>query len=456
MDWKEKKVFVIGTGVSGIAASDLLVQIGADVILYDGNEKLQKEAIIEKLENPQKVKIIIGTLEEGIKNQVDYVVLSPGVPIDNPLVMDFKNMGKKILGEIELAYTIAKGQIAAITGTNGKTTTTALVGEILRTYYESVFVVGNIGIPYTGVALEIGKESVVAAEISSFQLETIDEFCPKVSAILNITPDHLNRHKTMENYSNTKLQITKNQTENEVCILNYEDPILREKADSIQARIFYFSSEHELDEGIYLTKEGKIILSNEESKIEVCHIDKLNLLGKHNYENVMAGAAIGYFMGVPMECIQQALHNFVAVEHRIEYVAEKNGVKYYNDSKGTNPDAAIQGIRAMVSKTILIGGGYDKGSEYDEWIEAFDGKVKLLVLLGQTAQKIADTAKAHGIHNIIMVSSLEEAVKVSADYALPGESVLLSPACASWGMFKNYEERGNMFKEYVKAIQETK
>lgn len=456
MDWKEKKVFVIGTGISGIAATDLLVQVGAEVTLYDGNHELQEETIRKKLKASENVNIVIGSCSDELKKQIDYVVISPGVPIDNPLVEEFRGLGKKILGEIELAYTIAKGKIAAITGTNGKTTTTALVGEILHTYYQSVFVVGNIGIPYTGVALDIKEDAVVAAEISSFQLETVDTFCPKVSAILNITPDHLNRHYTMENYSNTKLQITKNQTRNEICVLNYEDSILREKAENITASVFYFSSEHVLEEGIYLTKEGKIILVHEGKKIEVCHIDELNLLGKHNYENVMAGVAIGYFMGVPMEYIQQALHNFRAVEHRIEYVAEKNGVKYYNDSKGTNPDAAIQGIRAMVSKTILIGGGYDKGSEYNEWIKAFDGKVKLLVLLGQTAQKIADTAKAQGFQNIVMVSSLGEAVKVSAEHALPGEAVLLSPACASWGMFKNYEERGNMFKDYVRAIPEKK
>ena len=454
MDWKEKKVLVIGTGISGIAATDLLCEVGADVVLYDGNEQLKEETIREKLKKSQNVQIEIGTLKEETKNIVEYVVLSPGVPIDNPLVEELRGMSKKILGEIELAYTIAKGKIAAITGTNGKTTTTALVGEILRTYYESVFVVGNIGIPFTGVALDIGEDAMVAAEISSFQLETADTFCPKVSAILNITPDHLNRHYTMENYTNEKLKIAKNQGKNEVCVLNYEDAILREKAESISAKVFYFSSEHVLEEGIYLTKEGNIVLVDKGEKINVCHINELNLLGKHNYENVMAGVAIGYFMGVPMEYIQKALHTFVAVEHRIEYVTEKNGVKYYNDSKGTNPDAAIQGIRAMVSKTILIGGGYDKGSEYDQWIEAFDGKVKLLVLLGQTAQKIADTAKAHGFTDIIMVSSLEEAVKVSAEHALPGEAVLLSPACASWGMFKNYEERGNMFKDYVRALKE--
>ena len=244
MDWKEKKVFVIGTGISGIAATDLLVQVGAEVTLYDGNNELQEEEIRKKLKFSENVNIVIGTCPDEVKKQNDYVVVSPGVPIDNPLVEEFRGLGKKILGEIELAYTIAKGKIAAITGTNGKTTTTALVGEILRTYYQSVFVVGNIGIPYTGAALDISEDAVVAAEISSFQLETVDKFCPKVSAILNITPDHLNRHYTMENYSNTKFQITKNQTKNEICVLNYEDSILREKAVSIPARVFYFSSEH--------------------------------------------------------------------------------------------------------------------------------------------------------------------------------------------------------------------
>lgn len=453
MNWKNKKVFVIGTGISGIAAADLLVKVGSDVVLYDGNKELEAEKVRERLKYPEKVNVVIGDVEAEVKKNAEYIVLSPGVPIDQPLVEEFRGMGKTILGEIELAYTIAKGKIAAITGTNGKTTTTALVGEIFRTYFESVFVVGNIGIPFTGVALEIGENAAVAAEISSFQLETVNEFHPKVSAVLNITPDHLNRHYTMENYGNTKLQIAKNQTKEDVCVLNYEDAFLREKAELIPAKVFYFSSEQSLDEGIYLTKDGNIILAMDGKEIVVCHINELNLLGKHNYENVMAAVAIGYFMGVPMECIQKALHTFVAVEHRIEYVAEKNGVKYYNDSKGTNTDAAIQGIRAMITPTVLIGGGYDKGSEYDDWIEAFDGKVKLLVLLGQTADKIAETARRHGFDNIVMVSSLEEAVKISAEHALPGEAVLLSPACASWGMFKNYEERGNMFKEYVRAMK---
>ena len=451
MEWSEKKVLVVGTGVSGIAATDLLVEVGANVVLFDGNKELVPEEIRGKLKNTKGVEIVLGELPKECIDSLDCVVISPGVPIDNPLVVSLQEAGKKILGEVELAYLLSKGK-AAITGTNGKTTTTALVGEILKAHFASSFVVGNIGIPYTRMATQIKEDSVVAAEISSFQLETIDTFQPEVSAILNITPDHLNRHYTMENYANTKLRIASNQTADQVCVLNYEDAILREKAKDIPARIFYFSSLQKLEEGIYLDEQKNIIFAYNGNKELVCNVEELNLLGKHNYENVMAGVAIGYFMHVPMECIREVIKKFKAVEHRIEYVTEKNGVKYYNDSKGTNPDAAIQGIRAMVRKTILIGGGYDKGSEYDEWIEAFDGKVKLLVLLGQTSDKIEQCARKHGFDQIVKVGSLEEAVDVCAKNAEPGEAVLLSPACASWGMFKNYEQRGDLFKEYVRNL----
>lgn len=452
MDWKEKNVLVVGTGISGIAATDLLVEVGANVFLYDGNKELKEEDIKAKLKSVEGVTVILGDLDKEIRAALQYVVISPGVPIDNPLVEELREEGKPILGEIELAYTLSEGKVAAITGTNGKTTTTALVGEILKTHFESTFVVGNIGIPYTRMATKIKKNSVVAAEISSFQLETVHTFRPTVSAILNVTPDHLNRHYTMECYTDTKFRITANQTADDVCVLNYEDPILRKKAEEVPAKVFYFSSMQELEEGIYLDQEQNIQFVHDGKKEKVCHISELQLLGKHNYENVMAGVAIAYFMGVPMESIRKAIKAFTAVEHRIEYVTEKNGVKYYNDSKGTNPDAAIQGIRAMVSKTILIGGGYDKGSEYDEWIESFDGKVKMLVLLGQTSDKIEACARKHGFENIVKVSSLEEAVKVCAENAEPGEAVLLSPACASWGMFKSYEQRGDMFKELVRAL----
>ena len=339
----------------------------------------------------------------------------------------------------------------AVAGTHGKTTTTALLGKIMQDARESVFVVGNIGTPYTSKALEMKPNSVTVAEISSFQLETIDEFAPKVSAILNITEDHLNRHHTMKEYIRVKELITKNQGTEDVCVLNYEDEVLRKFGEDIVPRVVYFSSERKLDQGIYLDGK-KIILKDGEKEIEVVNTDDLKLLGKHNFENVMAAVAMAYYDGVAMDSIRKSICEFTAVAHRIEYVTEKNGVKYYNDSKGTNPDAAIKGIQAMNRPTLLIGGGYDKQSSYDEWIESFAGKVRYLVLIGQTKEKIKETAEKHGFHEIILCENLEEAVKVCAEKAQEGDAVLLSPACASWGQFDNYEQRGDMFKEYVRNL----
>ena len=320
----------------------------------------------------------------------------------------------------------------------------------MRSYNPSTYIVGNIGNPYTAVADTLTEDSVTVAEISSFQLETIDKFCPKVSAILNITPDHLNRHHTMEAYIRAKEDIAKNQTQEQVCVLNYEDEVLREFGSHVKADVIYFSSQRKLERGIYL--EDECIIYNNEVKMELCHVDELKLLGIHNYENVMAAAAIALAYGVPAEIVKTVIRQFAGVEHRIEFVCEKNGVAYYNDSKGTNPDAAIKGIQAMNRPTYLIGGGYDKDSEYDEWIEAFAGKVKKLVLLGATKEKIAATARRHGFEDIILTGTFEEAVMTCVNLANPGEAVLLSPACASWGMFKNYEERGDKFKEIVNSL----
>lgn len=454
MDLNNKRVLVVGTGISGISAVKLLLDNRADVILLEGNENADINEIKEKLGENEAVKIIIGELPMEYYSQLDYVVLSPGVPTDLPFINALRNKEIPIIGEVELAYHFTKGAVAAITGTNGKTTTTTLVGNILKTYYKSVFVVGNIGIPFTAVAEKTEKDTVIAAEISSFQLETIIEFRPKVSAILNITPDHLNRHHTMVNYIDAKMQIAINQNEEDTCVLNYEDEILRKRSKTLRANVIYFSSQRQLEEGIYLDEENNIILAKDGNKEVICNTSQLKLLGKHNYENVMAAIVICMQMGVPMEFIKKAIMEFTAVEHRIEYVIEKKGVKYYNDSKGTNTDAAIQGIRAMTTPTLLIGGGYDKGSEYEDWIKAFNGKVRYLVLMGETREKIEEAAKRCGFQNIILVDDLKEAVEVCAKYARPGDAVLLSPACASWGMFKNYEERGALFKQYVKELQD--
>lgn len=450
MEIKGKTFLVVGTGISGIAAVKLLADMGAEIVLFDSNVKLEHEEIQKKLPDGLQFDLILGELPWQVIERVDIVVLSPGVPTDLPFVIELQEQKIPIWGEIELAYRCGKGRLFAITGTNGKTTTTALTGEIMKTYYDSVFVVGNIGLPYTEYALEMQESSVTVAEVSSFQLETIHEFCPEVSAILNITPDHLNRHHTMECYAETKAQIAKNQTKGQICVLNYEDDWLQKLAAEIPADVFWFSSERTLERGIWL--EGEQIIYCDTKRIPVCTIHDMQLLGKHNYENVMAAVAIAMHAGVPIDCIRKAVRDFQAVEHRIEYVRELDGVKYYNDSKGTNPDAAIKAVEAMVSPTVVIGGGYDKQSTYDEWIAAFGDKVKCLVLLGETKHAIAAAAKKAGFTNVILVESLKEAVEVSRQQAVSGDAVLLSPACASWDMFPNYEERGRLFKEYVHAL----
>lgn len=450
MEFSGKNVLVIGTGISGIAAAKLLDGV-SDVVLYDANGALDAMEIRSRLPADFGGRIVLGALCDELACGVDYVVLSPGVPTDLPDIDRLRDAGAKVIGEVELAYHFGKGKIVAITGTNGKTTTTALTGEIMKTYYDSVFVVGNIGVPYTQMAPSMREDSVTVAEVSSFQLETVQDFAPQVSAITNITPDHLNRHHTMENYIAAKLRVAKNQTADDTCILNYEDAILREEGEKLSCKVVWFSSKRRLENGFCLVGD-KIVHVEDGREEEICDIHELNIIGQHNYENVMVAVAAAMALSVPLENIRKALKKFTAVEHRIEYVAEKNGVKYYNDSKGTNPDASIQAVRAMTAKTLLIGGGYDKGSSYGEWIDSFDGKIKYLVLMGQTREKIAQAAREKGFTDIVMVDGMEEAVAFCAAHAEPGEAVLLSPCCASWGMFQNYEERGRIFKELVHSL----
>ena len=401
-----QKVLVAGTGISGIAAAKLLLSKGGEVVLYDGNEKLDPEEQKKKFDEGATITFVLGELKK-------LAILSPGIPTDAPFVEMIRETGIPIWGEMQLAYHCAKGRMAAITGTNGKTTTTSLTGEIMKSFYDSVFVVGNIGEPFAFHALE--------------------------------TPDHLDRHKTMECYIETKESITKNQKEGDVCVLNYEDPVLREFGETLKdIKVVYFSSLRTLKQGFYL-KEDEIVYNDGEKETVIVNIHDLKLLGRHNHENVMAAV-------VPLEKIRKVIKEFKAVEHRIEFVTERFGVKYYNDSKGTNPDAAMQAIKAMPGPTLLIAGGYDKHSEFDEWIESFGGKVRYLVLIGQTRDKIAECAKRHGFNDIMYAEDLQEAVQVCASYANPGDNVLLSPACASWGQFKNFEERGRKFKKFVRNL----
>ncbi len=457
-DLKDKNCLVFGMGVSGCAAAALLLRMGSKVTLFDENEggKIKEDLLSYK--DSGRLNAYTVKLPEEVKAGTDMLVLSPGIPPENPLVMELSKRGVPVTGEIELAYSCSKGKLLAITGTNGKTTTTTLLGEIMKADADHkkdgscVYVVGNIGEPYTAWADSLKEDSVTVAEISSFQLETIDTFKPDVSAVLNITPDHLNRHHTMENYAAAKKRIAENQDENDFLILNYDDPLTRKIADVVKAKTVFFTRDPDNYKGKaeFLTAlKGKDIFLDGRKLIST---DEVNLLGSHNYENIMAAAAMASAAGVSDDIIRQTVRSFKAVEHRIEFVRTVDGTDYYNDSKGTNPDASIKAVEAMVKPCILIAGGYDKESTYDELIEAFKTKGKLMVLIGETAGKIRECAERHGFNALLNADTFEEAVKLCHDNAESGDAVLLSPACASWDMFKNYEERGRLFKEYVNSL----
>ncbi len=447
---KDKRFLVFGAGISGIGAVTLLSTVTENITLYDGNKDLDTEAVRAKVGTDKKFNIVAGTLPDELVSSVDIAVLSPGVPTDNPDVVRLKEAGAEIWGEVELAYRFNKGKILAITGTNGKTTTTSLVGEICKLHNPDTFVTGNIGIAYTTCSPKTTPGSFTVLEISSFQLETTIDFHPNVSAILNITPDHLDRHHTFENYAKAKYDIAKNQTNEDTIVLNFDDPLLRRfgQREDLAPDVLFFSSSSRLEKGLYL-KGADFIYNDGEKETFLLRTDEMKLLGRHNYENVMAAIGICLSAGIPLDTIVEGVKNFNAVEHRIEFVVERDGVRYYNDSKGTNPDAAIKAVEAMERPTILIGGGYDKNSDYDEWIRSFGDKVKLLVLIGQTKEKIRDAAHKCGFENTVLCDTFEEAVDTCMKNAKPGDAVLLSPACASWGMFKNYEERGRLFKKLV-------
>ena len=445
----DNKTLIYGMGISGKGIAKLLSDQNRPIVLYDKKEDYDMEGIIAQL-GLHGASYITGSLKPEHLKGIKTLVLSPGVSVNSPDVQMAKEQGIKISGEVEEAYKAAKGRLAAITGTNGKTTTTALTGDIMKAAFGDTFVVGNIGNSYAKEALNTGEGSVTVAEISSFQLETTDTFRPDVSAVLNLTPDHLDRHGTFENYALCKMRIAKEQSADQVCVINYDDEYLRRLAQDITPKKLYFSM-HPLDEGIY-PEDGVIIYNDGARKIPVIRRDEIDLVGDHNVQNVMAAIGVSVSMGAPIDVIARTIREFRAVEHRIEYTCERNGVKYYNDSKGTNTDAAAKAVSSMTAPTVLIAGGYDKGADFTDWIKGFDGHIKAMVLIGQTAGKIRKTALDVGFTEIYMAENLKEAVDICAKLALPGENVLLSPACASWGQFKNYEERGRLFKEYARAL----
>ena len=449
-------VLVLGTGRSGVAAAKQIIAMGGEVVFFDANPKVDEKKLLsqfKKKEAMKVAKVIKGKLSDRDLLKIDAAVISPGIPMDEPYVLSIHTAQIPLIGEIELAYQSCKGKLAAVTGTNGKTTTVSLIGEILKSKFADTHVVGNIGNPFTAEALDTEEQSATVCEVSSFQLESIVDFRPNVSAITNITPDHLDRHKTMKNYIAVKESIASNQTEEDSIVLNYMDPELRKfgKKRNLKPKVIWFSSEEEPKEGFFL-RDGDFYYRTKEEEKKLFATKDLHLLGKHNYENVMCAMAVGMQMGVTMEQIIKVCKQFKPVEHRIEFVRERSRVRYYNDSKGTNVDAAIQALRAMPGPVLLIGGGYDTHVDFDAWVKEFKGRVKYLVLIGQTRNQIAACAKKNGFHNLMFAENMDEAVKDCAAYADPGDYVLLSPACASWGMFKDYEERGRIFKDCVKNL----
>ncbi|MCR5453137.1 MAG: UDP-N-acetylmuramoyl-L-alanine--D-glutamate ligase [Lachnospiraceae bacterium] len=446
------KYLVFGLGRSGISAAEMLLENGQEVVLYDG-KNIDTVSFRTEHQKLAEVPVYCCELPEGELPNLTAAVLSPGVPLDSPDVMKLKNANVPLSGELEIAYVFGKGNIGAITGTNGKTTTTSLLGKMLDDFYNDARTVGNIGIPYTREVSTSTVDTYFAIEVSSFQLETIDTFHPKASAILNITEDHLNRHHTMENYIAAKESIVRNQTKKDTVVLNYDDPVLKEFGKTLETKVVYFSSSEELKQGLFLRGDDIIERKGDEETV-IINTGDLQILGTHNFENVMAAVAMGEALGVSLDSIRGTLRRFTAVEHRIEYVCSKRGVAFYNDSKGTNPDAAIKAVLAMGRPTVLIGGGFDKGSTYDEWVLTFPGRVKKLVLIGETAQTIAKCCDKHGFTNYEMATTLEGAVLMSYSAARTGDAVLLSPACASWDMFADYEERGREFKKLAKDLPE--
>ena len=451
MQIRGKKALVIGAAVTGIPVVEQLCKMGAFVTL---NDKKTKEEIVEMLGDIDlnKVRIVGGEHPSELAEECDFIVVSPGVPLDMPIINRARELGVEVIGEVELAYRLTSTPIAAITGTNGKTTTTALLGEIMKESGRGTFVTGNIGRAMIAEVDNAMPEDVFVLEASSFQLESTVDFRPRVSAILNIRPDHLDRHKTFENYIDAKCMVFRNQKPGDFALLNKDDPETYKVADRVLCKRLFFSRKEILEEGAFV--ENDCIVIKLDGRIDrIIEIDEIFIPGPHNIENALAAALMAYLLGVKAEVIRRVLRDFKGVEHRIEFVDEINEVTYYNDSKGTNIDASKVAVLAMSRPIVLIAGGYDKGSEYDEFVETFDGRVKDLVLIGVTADKIEKTAREYGFNNIHRASSFEEAVAMCSNLAKPGDCVLLSPACASWGMFKNFEERGRIFKSLVKGLR---
>lgn len=448
----QKAVIVYGAGISGRGAAQVLAQRGQQVFLYN-DAPCEIDA-----ELAQKLAACGGALVFGPKGfagllpKAGQMVLSPGVPCDAPHVLEAEAHGLEVISEIELGYRLYGGHIAAITGTNGKTTTTTIVGEMFKRLPVPSAVGGNIGLALSKEVERLPANGWLAAELSSFQLEKVKEFCPDIAVVLNLTPDHLERHHTMEAYGEAKKNIFRRQGPQQITVLNYDDPEVRGWAAASEGQICYFSRRACLDAGIFMQNGNFVIKWNNTTNV-VCNIDELHLFGGHNEENVLAAIACGYFAGVSIEDMADVLRNFHSIEHRLEYVRTIKGVPYYNDSKATNTDSAIKALEAFKDgHIILLAGGHDKLTELEPMMRLVKEKCDALILLGEAKERFYQAAVDCGVEHILLASSFEDAVGQAYAIARPPQTVLLSPACSSYDMFKNYPERGRCFKQLVKDL----
>ncbi|HEX3032175.1 MAG TPA: UDP-N-acetylmuramoyl-L-alanine--D-glutamate ligase [Bacillota bacterium] len=448
MDVTGLKVLVVGMARSGVAAARFLQEKGALVTITDAKNREAVEPLATQLEE-QGIWLALGSYPEISGFQL--VVTSPGVPLTVPPIQAAYQAKVPVIGEIELAYRFAKAPLVAITGTNGKTTTTTLIGEMFRTSGTRVCVAGNIGLPLVQEIENCPQDSVVVVEVSSFQLETIDTFRPKASLLLNITPDHLDRHGTLENYAGAKARIMENQQATDFTVLNYDDSLVAAMAPETKGQVIFFSRTHTLTKGVFV-RDDQVVIADGSVEIPVLPAAQIRIPGAHNLENALGAVAVGWAMGLSPEVMAATLKEFPGVAHRLEFVGEVAGVRYINDSKGTNPDASIKALEAYREPIVLIAGGYDKGSDFTEFAEKMVGRVRSLVVVGQVAEKVAQAAAKVGITDIVRAQTFPQTVELAARKARPGDIVLLSPACASWGMFNNFEERGDLFRQLVKAL----
>ncbi len=453
MDFQDKRVLIAGLARSGLAAARLLCGHGAKVLLYD--QKMEMPAAQEAM-NDLPVEWHLGDEPLALALSCDLTVLSPGIPVQSAWIVDAKARGKEIIGEMELGYLMSRGTLIAITGTNGKTTTTSLVGELFKNAGKLTHVVGNIGNPITSVADDTHPDDVIVVEVSSFQLETIESFRPTVSAVLNITEDHLNRHGTMQEYIRLKARIFENQRAGDFVVLNWDDATVRAMAKQAVCKAIFFSAKEIPPIGAWV-EDGKIFYGSrgDDNVRALCDVTDVRIPGAHNLQNALCASAIAMALNVPPPVVRHTLRTFAGVEHRIETVRELSGVKYINDSKGTNVDSSVKAVEAMDRPTVLIAGGYDKHTDFSPFAAAIAaGKIQRVVLLGETADQIEAALLKCGYEAVLRAHTMKEAVESARAEAVEGGAVLLSPACASFDMYEDYEARGRDFKRIVAELRE--